>query len=94
MSTLELVQDLLMKEFGLTREQLAPEVQLASVGVDSLGLIELMFQIEDCLGMTLAQDQPLTLVTINDLVGYVDHLVLPRPAARQPEVAEAAIPVA
>ena len=92
MGTLELLQDLLMTEYGLTRAQLAPEVPLASVGLDSLGLIELMFQIEDRFAITVPDDKPPVLVTVSDLVAYVDGLVVPRPATSRP-VAETAVPV-
>lgn len=93
MSTLELLQDLLIKEHELTREQLAPDVQLAAVGVDSLGLIELMFQIEDRFGITLTDDKPVVLVTVGDVVAYVDSLVAPyaTPARLDPE--QTTIPV-
>ena len=92
MGTLELLQDLLMTEYGLTRAQLAPEVPLASVGLDSLGLIELMFQIEDRFGITVPDDKPPVLLTVSDLVAYVNALVTPTSAAARP-AAEAAIPV-
>jgi acyl carrier protein len=78
MGTLEIVQDILIKEYSLTRTQLAPDVQLVSLGVDSLGLIELMFQVEDRFGITLPEDKPPTLVTVSDLVSYIDGLVDPR----------------
>ena len=78
MGTLEIVQDILIKEYSLTRLQLAPEAQLASLGVDSLGLIELMFQIEDRFSITLLEDKPPALLTVSDLVAYIDLLVNPR----------------
>lgn len=77
MSTLDSLQDILIKDYSLTREQLAPDAQLAALGVDSLGLIELMFKIEDCFGISIPDDKPPALITVNDLVIYVDHLVTP-----------------
>jgi acyl carrier protein len=83
MNTLELIQDILIKEYSLTRAQLQPDAQLAAVGVDSLGLIELMFQVEDRLGITLPEDKTPTLSTVGDLVVYMDQLMAPRPALAQ-----------
>jgi acyl carrier protein len=84
MSTLETLQDLLIREYKLTREQLAPDAQLSALGVDSLGMLELMFQIEDRFGITLPDDNPTNLLTVNDVVVYIDKLVAPQPAARAP----------
>jgi acyl carrier protein len=78
MSTLELLQDILIKDYTLTRAQLAPDAQLAALGVDSLGLIELMFKIEDRFGITLPEEKPPALVTVSDLVAYIDQLLNPR----------------
>ena len=93
MNTLEILQDLLIKEYKLTREQLTPDAQLASLGVDSLGLIELMFLIEDRFAITLTDDKSLILVTIGDLVAYVDHLVVVPAGTPQPNGAATAMPV-
>jgi acyl carrier protein len=81
MSTLEILQDLLIGEYKLTREQLTPDAQLTTLGVDSLGLIELMFQIEDRFGVTLPDDNTTKLLTVNDVVVYIDKLVALQPAA-------------
>jgi acyl carrier protein len=76
MNTLEILQDLLIRNYSLTRSQLDPEVQLTSLGVDSLGLIELMFHVEDQFGISLPDDKVPVLVTINDVVVYIDELLL------------------
>ena len=80
MSTLEMLQDILIREYSLARAQLAPDVKLAALGVDSLSLIELMFQIEDRFEISLPEAQPPPLVTIGDVVTYIDNLVNPHAA--------------
>jgi acyl carrier protein len=75
MSTLETLQDLLIKDHALTREQLAPDAELATLGVDSLGLIELMFQVEDRFGISLPDDKVPALVTVGDVAAYIDGLL-------------------
>lgn len=84
MNTLESIQDILIKEYSLTRAQLAPDAQLAALGVDSLGLIELMFLVEERLGVTLPDDKGPTLNTVGDLVIYIDHLQKSKAIERQP----------
>jgi acyl carrier protein len=82
MSTLETLQDILVREFNLTREQLAPTAELSALGVDSLDLLELMFKIEDRFGVTIREDTPTNLQTVSDVVVYIDGLLARAPAAR------------
>jgi acyl carrier protein len=82
MSTLETLQDILVREFNLTREQLAPTAELNALGVDSLDLLELMFKIEDRFGVTIRDDTPSNLLTVADVVVYIDGLLARTPAAR------------
>jgi acyl carrier protein len=82
MSTLETLQDILIDEFDLKREQLAPEAELAALGVDSLDLLELMFKIEDRYKLAIRDDIPTTLNTVNDLVVYIDGLLARQGKAR------------
>jgi acyl carrier protein len=94
MSTLETLQDLLIKEYTLTREQVAPEALLATVGVDSLGMIEMMIQIEERFGITLPEDTPPVMVNVSDLVAYIDGLVSTNAPVSRSAAAATAIPVA
>jgi acyl carrier protein len=75
MSTLETLQDILIDEFDLTREQLTPDAELNALGVDSLDLLELMFKIEDRYKLAIRDDVPTTLSTVNDVVLYIDGLL-------------------
>jgi acyl carrier protein len=74
MNTLEMLQDLLIKENGLTREQLAPEAELVALGIDSLGFVDLLFQIEDKFGIEIPGDNPAGLNRVGDVVAYIDTL--------------------
>jgi len=74
MTTLETLQDLLIAENGLTREQLTPEAELTALGIDSLGFVDLLFQIEDRFGIEIPGDNPNDLVRIGDVVTYIDSL--------------------
>jgi acyl carrier protein len=85
MTTLETLQDLLIAENGLTREQLTPEAELAALGIDSLGFVDLLFQIEDRFGIQIPGDNPAGLERIRDVVAYIDGL-----RAGQREAADAA----
>jgi acyl carrier protein len=82
MTTLETLQDILIDEFDVAREQLVPEAALAALGVDSLDLLELMFKIEDRYQLSIREDVPTDLVTIADVVTYIDRLLARQAQAR------------
>ncbi len=75
MSTLHTLQDILVKEYRLQRDQVVPDAVLTSLGLDSLSVLELMFKIEDHFHVKIADDTPTNLVTVSDVVGYIDGLL-------------------
>jgi acyl carrier protein len=89
MTTLQTLQDILVRDYDLKREQLTPEAMLSSLNLDSLSLLELMFKIEDNFSVKITGDTPTDLVTINDVVLYIDGLLAagpPSTAASTPEL--------
>jgi acyl carrier protein len=74
MGTLEILQDILMRDYGIKRERLVPDASLDTLGVDSLGLLELMFKIEDRFRVRIPGDPPTNLRTVGDVVVYIDGL--------------------
>jgi acyl carrier protein len=74
MTTLERLQNILMKNYPLMREALMPEALLEDLEVDSLGVMELFFSIEDEFKLSVPNDR-LDLKTIGDVVGYIDRLI-------------------
>ena len=89
--TLETLQDLLIDEYAIDRARLGPEAELATLGVDSLGLVELLFQIEDRFGVQIPGDAPTDLRTVQDVVAYVDTLLARRPPASPGDGARAGV---
>ena len=82
MTTLATLQDILIAEFEVPREQLVPEAELAALGVDSLDLLELMFKIEDRYKLSIRDDVPTDLITIADVVVFIDGLLARQAKAR------------
>ena len=76
MSTLQVLQDLLMKEFRLSEDQVSPEIALNTLGIDSLDLIDFFFKVEDRFDLKLKDDMPATLITVNDIAQYIDSLAV------------------
>lgn len=76
MTTLTTLQDILETEYRIPREKLQPDAVLSTIGMDSLNTLELMFKIEDAFQVTIADDVPADLLTVADVVQYIDGLVL------------------
>jgi acyl carrier protein len=74
MNTLEVVQEMLMSEFDLTRGQVDPESKLAELGVDSLATIEFLFLLEERFKLDL-NSEPVPIVTVADIALEVDRML-------------------
>lgn len=82
MTTLVTVQQVLAEELDLKGEDLSPSRLLDELGVDSLGILEVMFKLEDTFGVKMP-DQRVPIRTVQDIVDIVDKLVLERDSAVQ-----------
>lgn len=73
METIEIVRNFLNERIGKSDQDLSPELVLADIGVDSLMLLELLFEFEDKLGIELPKDIG-TPKTIGELTSLIDEL--------------------
>jgi acyl carrier protein len=80
MGTLEALQDILVRDYGLPRDRLSADAVLDTLGMDSLSLLELMFKIEDGFHVKIPGDPPSGLRTVQDVVVYIDGLIADRSA--------------
>jgi len=74
MSSLQTIQDLMVKQFDLKPEALTPDATLESLGLDSLSVIEFTFNLEDELKITMPEER-IELKTLQDVVNLVDKLI-------------------
>jgi acyl carrier protein len=74
MSSLQTIQRMMVQQFDLKLEDLSPEAQLESLGLDSLSVIEFMFNLEDELKIKLP-DERVELKTIGDVANVVDKMI-------------------
>lgn len=84
-TTLEHIQKILTEKYSLPLESVDPEATLESLNLDSLDLIETLFEVEDQFHIRMPQDRSAdaTMVTVHDLANFVDKLL----AQQQPVVA-------
>jgi acyl carrier protein len=83
-STFERLRAILVKDYQLAPDTVTMQANLESLGIDSLGVAELLFSIEDEYRVTLPPE-PAELNTVGEVVDYIDALVAGRrPTALQP----------
>jgi acyl carrier protein len=82
MTTLEILADILARDYCVARDQIQPEATLETLGLDSLSLLELMFKIEDRYKVKITEDTPTNLLTVSDVVRYIDSLLAAHSANR------------
>ena len=74
MTTLAAVQRLMADKFELKPEQLEPTSELDKLGLDSLSIIEFMFNVEDEFKIKLP-DERVEIKTVQNIVDIVDKLM-------------------
>jgi len=88
MSTLSMLQDILIRGYRLTPAQVVPEAELDSLGIDSLDMLELFFKIEEQLNIKIRDEVPSTLRTVQDVVVYIEGLREKQAAKRGAKLAD------
>jgi acyl carrier protein len=73
-TTFEHLSAILVRDYALAPDRLTPDAPLESLGIDSLGTVELLWTVEDAFKIKLPQD-PVTLRTLGDVVRFIDELV-------------------
>ncbi len=88
-TTLEHLRAILAKDYKLDPNVLTLEAPLEALGIDSLGIAELLFNVEDEFHITLSPDS-VQLQTLGDVVRFINELVLAQHgSAAQPDAAVA-----
>jgi acyl carrier protein len=74
MDSIGLIRDFLKDRLGVEPENVVPDAPLADLGVDSLMMLELMFEFEDHFGIKLSSDLK-SPRTVGDMVALMDGLI-------------------
>lgn len=72
MDTLKLLRDELHARYDVPAESVTPDATLESLGIDSLGLVELLFELEDKQGIRTPSDFR-TPHTVADVIEIIDQ---------------------
>lgn len=80
-TTFEGLRDILVEDYKLSPEALTPETQLEDIEIDSLGVIDLIFSLEDKFDIT-ATDTGQNFKTLGDVANYIERLIAERSAGQ------------
>ncbi|MDD5391264.1 MAG: acyl carrier protein [Gallionellaceae bacterium] len=72
-ATLETLKQLIADKFGIAPDDLDPNKPLTDFGLDSLGLIELLFDIGEHFDVNLPEDRPIN--NLAELAALVDEVL-------------------
>ena len=73
MESLGLIREFLQDRLGVLPDKVVSDAQLDSLGVDSLMMLELMFEFEDRFGINLSKDLK-SPKTVGEMVTLMDRL--------------------
>jgi acyl carrier protein len=75
------VIDILLRKKTLDPATIRPETTLASLGIDSLGGLEVMFAIEDRFNISIPVEEAASLKTVGAIIAGVQRLLEKPPAS-------------
>ena len=90
MTTLERLEKMLEERYHVPPDRITLDAPIDTLGLDSLGMTELLFFIEEEFEITLPYE-PVSMRTVGDAVRYIDEVLATRPAAA-PRLGAAASP--
>lgn len=75
MSTLDAIRQAAAKSFEVEAANIDVDAPFDQIGIDSLGLVEFIFDMEDRYGVRLDPKQSSELKTLRDLATHFDSLI-------------------
>ncbi|HEY2035825.1 MAG TPA: phosphopantetheine-binding protein [Steroidobacteraceae bacterium] len=82
MTTLERLSRILVQRYKLDPARLTPDQPLDQLGIDSLGMVEMLFFIEEEFRVHLPSEG-ITFGTLGDAATYIDQLIATQKSAPQ-----------
>lgn len=79
-NTLTSLTELAAKQFGREADAIDADAPVGQLGIDSLGFLEFMFELEDHFGVSIPQDEAAAVQTLRELAALIDTLIAAKPA--------------
>jgi acyl carrier protein len=84
-----IVDKFLSSQKGITPERLAdPHVRMTDLGLDSLGVVEMLFEVEDRYGIRVDDVMQFQQMTLNEVVAHMEQIVRDKNGGQLPELAD------
>ena len=80
MNTLDSIKQLAAKQFGREPDSIDENVPIDQLGIDSLGFLEFLFELEDHFGISIPQESVVGVRSLKELVVVIDTLIASKPA--------------
>lgn len=80
MNTLTTIKELAATQFGGEPDAIDVDQPVTQLGIDSLGFLEFLFELEDKLSMSIPQEAVVNVKTLRDLASVIDQLQAAGPA--------------
>ncbi|MFI5230637.1 MAG: acyl carrier protein [Gemmatimonadales bacterium] len=79
MNTLQTIKELAAKQFGGEPEAIDENATVDQLGIDSLGFLEFLFELEDKFAFPIPQESVAQVRTLRELAGVIDALIAAKP---------------
>ena len=90
-TTFERLRDILVKDYSIDPDKVTRDANLESLGIDSLGLAELLFNIDDEFKVNIPPDA-VQLSTAGEVADFIDGLIAAQSGPVAQSVASASTP--
>lgn len=86
----QVVDTFLLSQGGITAEKLAdPDVKMTELGLDSLGIVEMLFEVEDRYGIRIDDVMQFQQMSLGEVVSRMEEIVRNKHGGQLPALAGA-----
>ena len=83
----QLIDNFLLERTDISPEKLAdPTLKMVDLGVDSLGIVEMLFEVEDQYGIHVEDVMRFQHMTLNEVVAYMEQLIRAKNGGQLPDL--------
>jgi acyl carrier protein len=83
-----IVDKYLIEQAHIAPEKLAnPAIKMSDLGLDSLGVVEMLFEVEDQYGIHIEDAMQFQHMTLNEVVAHMEKVIRAKHGGTMPELA-------
>jgi acyl carrier protein len=88
----KIVDKFLIEQAHVAPEKLAdPALKMADLGLDSLGVVEMLFEVEDRYGIHIEDAMQFQNMTLSEVVAHMEQIIRTKHGGAMPDLAESDI---